>query len=75
MKQKLVFFFPWHEVSGGPYYLTRLANSIIKMGKYMHLCHFSGMKQHVTIWKSKSLKTEMEMRNNPTACTSKQLLI
>ncbi len=34
MKQKLVFFFPWHEVSGGPYYLTRLANSIVKTGKY-----------------------------------------
>lgn len=32
--KKLVFFFPWHEVSGGPFYLTRLANDIAKLGLY-----------------------------------------
>ena len=25
---KLVFYFPWPEVSGGPFYLTRIANAI-----------------------------------------------
>lgn len=34
MKQKLVFFFPWHEVSGGPYFLTRLADGAAKTEKF-----------------------------------------
>ena len=32
--QKLVFFFPWREVSGGPFYLVRLADGIAKRDKY-----------------------------------------
>lgn len=32
--QKLVFFFPWREVSGGPFYLTRLANGVAKRNLY-----------------------------------------
>ena len=32
--QKLVFFFPWREVSGGPFYLARLANGIAKRNLY-----------------------------------------
>ena len=31
---KLVFYFPWSEVSGGPYYLSRLANSVADKGIY-----------------------------------------
>ena len=31
---KLVFFFPWSEVSGGPYYLARLANAVADQGVY-----------------------------------------
>ena len=32
-KQKVVFFFPWREVSGGPFYLTRLANDLATNNK------------------------------------------
>lgn len=32
--QKLVFFFPWREVSGGPFYLARLANGVAKRNLY-----------------------------------------
>jgi hypothetical protein len=32
--EKVVFFFPWREVSGGPYYLTGLANELCKDEKY-----------------------------------------
>ena len=32
--QKLVFFFPWEEVSGGPFYLARLANELAKKKLY-----------------------------------------
>lgn len=32
--RKLVFFFPWREVSGGPFYLARLANGIAKRNLY-----------------------------------------
>ena len=28
VKRKVVFYFPWKEVSGGPYYLTRLADKL-----------------------------------------------
>lgn len=31
---KLVFFFPWQEVSGGPYYLCRLADAVAETGEY-----------------------------------------
>lgn len=31
---KVVFFFPWTEVSGGPFFLTRLAEDLEKTGKY-----------------------------------------
>ncbi len=34
VKKKLVFFFPWRQVSGGPYYLARLANGIADKGIY-----------------------------------------
>ena len=34
MRKKLVFYFPWHEVSGGPFYLTRLANAMADAGEY-----------------------------------------
>ncbi|KES18795.1 Protein of unknown function (DUF2589) [Gilliamella apicola SCGC AB-598-I20] len=27
-KRKVVFYFPWREISGGPYYLTRLADKL-----------------------------------------------
>lgn len=33
-KKKLVFFFPWKIVSGGPFYLARLANDVAKLGLY-----------------------------------------
>lgn len=32
--QKIVFFFPWKIVSGGPFYLTRLANDLAKLKEY-----------------------------------------
>lgn len=32
--QKLVFFFPWREVSGGPFYLARLANGVARRNLY-----------------------------------------
>lgn len=32
--QKIVFFFPWREVSGGPFYLTRLANDLASVSAY-----------------------------------------
>ena len=32
--EKLVFFFPWQQVSGGPFFLTRLANGIAEKGLY-----------------------------------------
>ena len=32
--QKLVFFFPWPEVSGGPFYLCRLADAVARTGLY-----------------------------------------
>lgn len=32
--QKLVFFFPWPEVSGGPFYLCRIANAVARAGLY-----------------------------------------
>ena len=31
---KLVFYFPWPEVSGGPFYLTRIANAIAETKEY-----------------------------------------
>lgn len=31
---KLVFYFPWPEVSGGPFYLTRIANAIADTKEY-----------------------------------------
>ena len=33
-KEKIVFFFPWKEVSGGPVYLTGLANALSEDPKY-----------------------------------------
>ena len=33
-REKIVFFFPWREVSGGPVYLTNLANSLSKLSRY-----------------------------------------
>lgn len=32
--EKIVFYFPWKEVSGGPFYLTRIANDLAKLKKY-----------------------------------------
>lgn len=32
--RKLVFFFPWREVSGGPFYLARLANAVARENLY-----------------------------------------
>lgn len=32
--QKVVFFFPWREVSGGPFFLCRLANELARTGLY-----------------------------------------
>jgi hypothetical protein len=32
--EKIVFYFPWREVSGGPYYLTRLAEELAKDPNY-----------------------------------------
>lgn len=32
--RKLVFFFPWPEVSGGPIFLTHLANEVARKGLY-----------------------------------------
>ena len=32
--EKVVFFFPWKEVSGGPYYLVRLANALAMDPRY-----------------------------------------
>lgn len=34
MMQKLVFFFPWPEVSGGPFFLSRLANEASRRKLY-----------------------------------------
>lgn len=34
MKKKLVFFFPWKEVSGGPYYLARIADAVAQNEDY-----------------------------------------
>lgn len=34
MKEKVVFYFPWREISGGPKYLTGLANILAADGKY-----------------------------------------
>lgn len=31
---KVVFFFPWREVSGGPFFLCRLANELVRTGQY-----------------------------------------
>ena len=33
-KEKIVFFFPWREVSGGPVYLTELANALSQKPEY-----------------------------------------
>lgn len=33
-KEKVVFYFPWKEVSGGPYYLTRLADELANDNQY-----------------------------------------
>lgn len=33
-REKVVFFFPWKEVSGGPYYLVRLANALSMDPRY-----------------------------------------
>jgi hypothetical protein len=33
-QEKIIFYFPWKEVSGGPYYLTRLAEELAKDPKY-----------------------------------------
>ncbi|MDE6915021.1 MAG: hypothetical protein K2P35_15205, partial [Lachnospiraceae bacterium] len=32
--KKIVFFFPWKEVSGGPYYLCRMADALAGTGRY-----------------------------------------
>lgn len=32
--KKIVFFFPWKEVSGGPYYLCRMADALAGTGQY-----------------------------------------
>lgn len=32
--EKVVFFFPWKEISGGPFYLSGLANDLAKDGRY-----------------------------------------
>jgi len=32
--RKLVFFFPWREISGGPFYLARLANAVARRNLY-----------------------------------------
>ena len=32
--QKIVFFFPWKIVSGGPFYLCNLADKLAETGKY-----------------------------------------
>ena len=32
--KKIVFFFPWEEVSGGPYYLCRMADALAATGRY-----------------------------------------
>lgn len=32
--QKMVFFFPWREVSGGPFYLARIANEVARKNLY-----------------------------------------
>lgn len=34
MKNRIVFFFPWKEISGGPRYLTSLANELSKNAEY-----------------------------------------
>ncbi len=33
-QEKVVFYFPWREVSGGPYYFTRLANQLAQDPAY-----------------------------------------
>ena len=33
-KEKVVFYFPWKEVSGGPYYLVWLANALASEENY-----------------------------------------
>ena len=41
--QKLVFFFPWPEVSGGPFYLCRLADAVARTGLYeVYYTDYSG---------------------------------
>ncbi|MCX8726408.1 hypothetical protein [Gilliamella sp. B2838] len=34
VKRKVVFYFPWREVSGGPYYLTRLADKLAENSSF-----------------------------------------
>ena len=34
MKKSVVFYFPWKELSGGPVYLSNLANGLAKLNKY-----------------------------------------
>lgn len=33
-KEKIVFYFPWKELSGGPFYLTALADNLAEQGDY-----------------------------------------
>ena len=33
-KEKVVFYFPWKELSGGPFYLTKLADSLAEQENY-----------------------------------------
>lgn len=33
-KEKVIFFFPWREISGGPVYLSGLANALSRVPKY-----------------------------------------
>lgn len=33
-KKKVIFYFPWKEVSGGPFFLSKLANDLAEIGSY-----------------------------------------
>lgn len=53
---KLVFYFPWPEVSGGPFFLTRIANAVADTGEYdVYYVDYQGGLANVLL-KNKDIK-------------------
>lgn len=50
-EKKIVFYFPWKEVSGGPYYLTGIANEIAEKKEYdvYYTDYYNGISDELLI--------------------------